>query len=201
MIGLIKLENCMTTLFPETESLPKKEKKKPPAVVHKAFSKLEKTLSDSDIQKLLHLDLVYQIVERYSTQSYSLGSPTSPYFFDGQKAPVKHASLVLRMIKNNKVPKVCLIPNSNEQIAHFFETMWQQAFSIACSDEKQVSKILQEKALAFIQVGRQLADAHTTHTSNDPTLFSYTSEPKFSPLFDALWDFGKEYCTFCLERI
>ena len=184
-----------------TDSLVAKEKKKTPPATLSTFRKLEKTLAEDHLQKLLYLDLVYQIVSHHSTKSYSLGSPTSPYFFEGQKAPVKHASLVLRMIKNDKVPKVRLLPKSKEQISLFLETLWAEALCIACSDEKQVSRPLKEKAAAFIQIGHQLQHVPVSSVSSDPTLFEVPAQSSFSAFFDALWDFGREYCTFCLERI
>lgn len=200
----------MATLFPTiesqiTENLVPKEKKKAPPAIEATFRKLEKSLTEAEIQKLLYLDLVYQIALSYPARSYSLGSPTSPYFIEGQKAPVKHASLVLRMLKNNRVPKVRLQPQSKEQISLFLHTLWQQALCIATSDEKQVSGTLKAKAEAFIQTGMQVQSLPLSSVSSDPTLFSPSGaspmQSGFATLFAALSQFASDYCTFSLERI
>jgi hypothetical protein len=188
-----------------TKDVVTKEKKKTTSAIEPTLRKLEKSLTEVEIQKLLYLDLLYQISLRYPARSYSLGSPTSPYFIEGQKVPVKHASLILRMIKNNKVPKVQLQPQNKEQISFFLQTIWQQALSIATSDEKQVSSSLKKKAETFIQVGMQLQSLPPSSTSTDPTLFSSTivssQQSGFTTLFTSLWQFASEYCTFSLERI
>lgn len=166
------------------------------------FRKLQKELSETAIQQLLYLQLLDNIIQTFPAQSQTHhASPTSAYFFDGQRPPMKHASLILRMIKNKKLPTVTLKPKNSDELIIFLDHLWQRASMIAQSDAHTVSEALKTEALCFIQIGLQLDRVCVKTPSSTPLLFELETDSGLARLFEALWRFGLEYYTFCLERI
>jgi hypothetical protein len=83
-----------------------------------------KTLSETTMQDLLHIEMMQQILEKSKTVASG-----SPYFLDGKKPlpKPKHVSILSRMLSEQTKTKVRLMPKSEEDLKMCLETIHAQA--------------------------------------------------------------------------
>lgn len=166
------------------------------------FKRLQRSLSDAACQKLLYLNLLKTILQTYPERGqYSMASPISPYFFDGQRVPIKHALLVLRVIKNQAPVTIRLKSKALDELAFFLESLWENASGVAKEDPTTVPGELKKAAYAFIEIGLQVERLSGKEADTAPSLFVMPEDSGLNRLFTAACHFGVEYYTFCLDRI
>ena len=165
------------------------------------FNRVAKDLSFTATQKLLYLELLYTILESYPERTNSPhASPTSPYFFDGQRAPLKHASLILRIIRKKKMPTIQLRQKRADQIANILLILYNSAMKVI-THEDECPENVKKQALNFVQLSIQVEKLSHSVQNSDPTFFPTPKESALNRLYQMAFDFGVEYYTFCLERI
>lgn len=167
----------------------------PSTSVHTTLKALHNTLTDSDLQKMLHLQLLHTILDTHFERQNDLPEPSqSPYFFNSKSASLKHASLILRTIKNRRLPRIRLHPKNPDEIYHLLQTLWYAANDTAKKNLSSDENTLGTYAARFIE---SVLKAETSDTSS----MAVKDETILTHLFEAAWQFGIEYYTFCLERI
>jgi len=182
----------------QSDSRPLKEKR-PEAF--SLFNRVAKELSFTATQKLLYLELLDTIIQSYPERTNSPhANPTSPYFFDGQRAPLKHASLILRIIRKKKMPTIQLRQKTKDQIANILLILWNNAIDVATHDNSYPES-LKQHALSLVQLGIQVEKLSHKAQNSDPTFFPTPKETASNRLYSHAFQFGVEYYTFCLEQI